>query len=400
LFSRKKRLVIMATAVPVVLAAYGFGVEPARAGEGVSCGADSLLSTLRAHGIIFGLTYLGEVFHGFGLPGDDTPYRGMADLSISVGTSGTGLWPGGTVFLEVQNGHGGGLGVMPGGVDITVSAIDASNYTQVYQYGISQKFLHGSVKVMVGKQDANYMFDVNETGGDFIFPSVTLIPTVPMPAFPAPALGAEVFVEPSAALRVGLAAFDGGPKIGGLGFDTAFDGKGGYFSVLEPVVTLGPGTGTRRRVICRPGAWYHSGPIEATGKGGGVHSGNHGYYLVLESPVPEGDHEERKGLGVFALGGWAPRARNPIHGYVAGGLTYVGLLHRREDDEIGLEVGRTGIAGEDPPGCSVIMTHVEAFYLASVASWLGIWHDVQYFDNPGGGEKNGWAVGLRFAAAF
>jgi carbohydrate-selective porin OprB len=94
--------------------------------------------------------------------------------------------------------------------------------------------------LVLGKQDANVYFSRNRFGGSFIFPAFTLIQTIPMPTFPAYALGATLLVKPVRDLYLGMGAYGGTPETGGLGFN-AFNGKGGVFSILESTWKPNPG---------------------------------------------------------------------------------------------------------------------------------------------------------------
>ena len=151
---------------------------------------DSLRSDLEDRGITFNLGYTGEVFRGFELADHaGTEYRGMVNLYFALNTEKMGLWPDGELFLDAQNGHGRGLSLSPGGLDLPISDIDAEDYTEIYEYGIIQTFLDKTVQLRLGKQDVNNIFSVNDFGGNFIFPSFTLIPTRTHAHLPGPGTG-------------------------------------------------------------------------------------------------------------------------------------------------------------------------------------------------------------------
>jgi carbohydrate-selective porin OprB len=291
----------------------------------VSSEPNTFGSRLKDYGLTVQLTYTGEAFHSFNLiPDDDTRYRGLVDLHLALDTGQSGLWPNGELFVYGQNGHGNGFNVNPAGEPLPISNIDARDFTQISQFGFKQGLLGGKAQIRLGKQDVNALFDVNHFGSEFIFPAYTLPPTIPMPTFPAPALGTSLFVEPADWLSIGLGIYDGAPQVESLGFDTAFDGKGGYFAVYE--AAWKPCFGARKQFAgaYRLGLWHHSGDFPATGDGSNAraYSDNFGLYLMFEQRVYmehvlEKDHQ---GLGVFFQFGWAPSDRNPVWRYVGAGF--------------------------------------------------------------------------------
>lgn len=162
------------------------------------------LSRAEDRGIRFELNYKGEVFHAFRVePSGKTLYRGLLDIYFGLDTEKASLWPGGRLFIKLQEGHGRGFSVNPSGVAMPISNIEAQNFTQISEFGLKQTFLDGRLRLRLSKQDVNSVFCVNESGGNFIFPSFTLIPTVPMPTFPAPALGVTFFADPAKEISAG-----------------------------------------------------------------------------------------------------------------------------------------------------------------------------------------------------
>jgi porin len=315
-------LAVMVVVIAVIVqVSEGYGNEgyPAivHSQAGSNLGLDGFRSRLKDYGITVQVTYTGEAFRSFNLiPDDATRYRGLVDLHITLDTGQSGLWPNGEFFIYGQSGHGKGLAVKPAGEALPISNIDARDFTQISQFGFQQGFLGGKAQVRLGKQDVNEIFDVNEFGGSFIFPAYTLIPTVPMPTFPAPALGTSLFVEPTDWLSLGTGIYDGAPKIGSLGFDTAFDGKGGYFSIFEAAWKPVFGDQNHYPGNYRLGLWHHNGEFAATG--GDYHpktfSGNYGFYIMFDQLVfkERSTGSDDQGLGVFFQFGWAPSDRNPL----------------------------------------------------------------------------------------
>jgi porin len=369
-------------------------------------GGTGCLSGLKHAGMTLHLTYTGEAFHGVGtIPDGVTQYRGLVELEAALDTGKAGLWSGGGLFIKGQNGHGQGFIVSPGAIPLPVSDIGAPDFTQLSEYGVKQSFLDGKGRIILGKQNVNDYFSVNLFGGSFIFPAYTLIPTVPMPTFPAPALGTSIFVEPAKWLSLGMGVYDGCPETGGLGFDTAFDGRGGYFSVCEVTwkpCPRAPGECDHHYSL---GIWYHTGqfPDAVAASNPGTLSGNYGGYLMIDHLFfREGENRTGdQGLGGFFQLGWAPSDRNAVTKYVGLGFTYKGLFPGRDDDKLGIGASYTWLVAKNPvEGVRTHLSNIELFYEVRVNSWLSLQPDVQYYDNPGQGARNAFALGLRWLISF
>jgi hypothetical protein len=191
---------------------------------------------LDERGVILDLSYTGEVFsnlHGGIDTEGATEYRGNVDLTATLDTERLGLWCGGTIFFYLQNGHGEGITEEHVGDVQTISNLDAHDFTQISEYWVEQSLFGDQLRIVLGKQDANADFGALDYGGDFINSSFGVIPTVPMPTFPDPALGAVAFLEPADWMALGAGMYDGAPDGGSSGFDTAFDGEDGGFGIVS-----------------------------------------------------------------------------------------------------------------------------------------------------------------------
>lgn len=356
-----------------------------------------LPSDLRSPALRLDLLYIGETFRGFRLiPSDSVRYRGNVNLHLAVDAARAGWWRGGTLFLDLQHGHGKNFELVLDSVSQFLSAIDSPDFTQVYEWGLEQSLAGGILRLRVGKQDTNAIFAVNNLGGAFISPPFTLIPTVPLPTFPAPAVGAALFVEPDERLSVRVGFFDGGPTIGGLGFDTLFDGAGGYFSIVEPVLTTHLGSRALPGTY-RLGLWRHSGPFPATDRQGRELRGNHGAFLVADQMLTRQEgNAQQPGIGVFLQLGWAPNDRNPVSRYLGVGVKYGGVVPGRSSDYLALGVGVSRWNLLHPPGAHEEVRNLELFYVVHLTSWARLQPDLQYFEPGSASTGHAWALGLRW----
>jgi porin len=391
-------------AVGSAMAAYAQTGDPSSdAGKQPAAAQDSLRARLKSRGISLAFNYRGEIFYNSGLePSDTSRYRGLAELSLTFDTEKLALWPGGELFITGQNGHGQNITVNPGGVDLPISNIDAVDFTQISEYGLKQIFLNRRLRLILGKQNVNTYFCVTEFGASFIYPTFQLIPTVPMPTFPAPALGVSAFAEPAKWLSLGAGFYDGGPEVGTLGFDTALKGKGGYFSVFEPEWKPGWGEDGRYAGHYRLGFWYHSGEVSGTGTPPGESSGDYGFYLSADQVV----YQERRSdgnnrvLGIFFQFGRAPSDRNQVYQYVGTGCSYKGFLSDRSADTVGWGMNYTRLLASQPAGRKTDLINVELFYEAPLTPWMSLRPDIQYFSNPRESRENGFAAGARWIITF
>jgi len=359
---------------------------------------------MESRGVTLEIVYTGEVFdklHG-GIGGNnDAEYRGNLDLTVALDSGRLGLWPGATVFVYFENGHGPGVTTEHVGAVQLLSNLEARDFTQISEYWVEQRLFGDMFRVKLGKQDANIDFCLAEYATHFINSSFALIPTVPMPTFPDPALGAGLFVAPTEWFSVGAGIYDGDPSGGRFGFESTFDGKGGQFAVLQVDLStsllardLLPGT-------YRFGFWDHTRDVEEITADPTPHkfSGNHGVYLVFDQLlVAEGQTEPQQGLGAFAQFGWAPEDRNRLSLYLGAGLAYTGILPSRGSDILGAGVAHVRFSDrvEDLEGLTD-ETIVEVFYEAFLTPWLMLQPDLQFVLNPGGDGRDAFVAGFRFS---
>lgn len=359
-------------------------------------------SELGRHGITLAFSYTGEVFYSYRLqPDRTTRYRDETNLRLTLDTEKLGLWRGGEFFINAQAGYGQSINVAADGVTLPISNIEARSFVQISEYGLKQSLWNNAVQFIVGKQDVNTIFCANTNGSYMVDPSYALIPTVPMPTFPAPALGATVIVAPWKQLSLGLGFYEGTPRIGGSGFDTFFDSTRGYFSVAETAWKPSFGENHRYPGDYRAGFWYHSGSFTHTRIGANPETirGSYGFYLLMNQSLykKKGVAQPDPGLGVFLQMGWAPSDRNPVTGYVGAGLQYQGVLPGRPLDTLGLGVSNTWLSDNDR---ETPLVSLEMFYVVQIFSWLGVQPDIQYFYNTSSHQRNGLAAGCRWLIQF
>jgi len=195
-------------------------------------------------------------------------------------------------------------------------------------------------------------------------------PTVPLPSFPAPALGAALFIEPTAWLSLRSGVYDGAPRIESVGFDGAFE-HGAFFiaSALVRHPVAGAGRGAALHSV---GAWYHSRDVVTARE---TLPGNFGAFLSTDVlwPLAPAVPDDTRGVQGFVRVGWAPPDRNPMTLFVGGGLTYHGL---RGNDTVGIGAGQARLTAD-----ATRRTHgesfAELFYKARFTAWFSVEPDLQ-----------------------
>lgn len=353
----------------------------------------------------YGMTFeLASYDEGFALPDDDLEsesgrhYHGLTDLVLGLDTEAAGWWRGGRLVVLLQNTRGGDISDVVGDAQ-GISNIVAPPGTRFAEYYFEQELADGKLAVKIGKQDANADFVVSDGGGEFINSSFGLIPTVPLPTFPAPALGVMGAWQVSDRIKVKAGYWDGAPALGSGSFGTAFDGSGGTVGAVDAEIT--PFGGEILDGTYRIGVWRHSeveivtdtkdGLEPELGPAGGV-------YFTADQGLWERDDRR---LAAFAQGGWAEGDRSTFSRYLGGGLTFKAPLRGRPDDIIGIGVAYAEIREIErlDPDCTN-ETVVELFYKLPMTAWMTLNPDIQWVRRPGGADCSVFVAGLRVATVF
>lgn len=282
----------------------------------------------------------------------------------------------------------------------TFSNVDAENRQQLAELWLEQTFGEERVRVRIGKFDANRDFAYVESAGTFLNSSMGFTPTIlSFPSYPDPALGAAVTARAGDRFEVALGIFDGALQ---EGIPT---GKRGARTALGPpsdLIVLSEARLNWHVCPLRPGrlalgGWHHTGHFSDFG--GGRESGTEGGYLVVEQTVWSQDSRR---LALFAQFGLADESVSPIGRHVGGGVSWVGPLANRPDDEFG--VGITSVEFSDRTAAGFVEDHetaYEVFYRISITPWLAVQPDVQFITDPGGdGTSDATVATLRVQLTF
>ena len=367
------------------------------------------------HGFTFEMLYTADFFYNLrgGLNTSDAEqYRGLLALGFTLDTCQAGLWDNGTFFVSAIQNHGTDITARHLGDLQAANNNDAPNDTRLYEFWYGHDFFDGRLTVKLGKLDANNDFAAPEFGGEFIHSSPGFSPTIPMPTWPDPALGVEVFIKPSDWIYFGAGVFDAQGVGTRSGFETALHSPDDSFTIAEvgvrPKLSLFgqqdlPGT-------YRVGGFYHSGEWDVYFNDldgrlpARTHRGNAGVYAVFDQLLYREHHEvedDEQGLGAFFQFGWADSDYNEITQHYGGGLQYVGLLPGRDCDVCGLGVHHVSLSGKaQSMEKRYGETAIEAFYKCQVTEFFSLKPDVQYIANPGGDGRDAIVAGVRMEIVF
>lgn len=349
-------------------------------------------------------------------------YEGSTLATLQIDTAKAIGLPGGTFRASMYQIHGQGLTAGNLGNLNTVSNIEASPGTRLFDLRDEQSLLGGAVSLRLGQQAADEEFQVSTYGGLFInasfgWPTLAAV-ALPAggPAYPLAALGGRLKVQPRDDLAILLGVYSGSPASAGQddASGTAFVLDQGVFVIGEVQYSINAGDNSAGLPgTYKLGAWYNSNafPDQRYGADGllladpassGVplsRSGNYSLYAVADQMVWREPGTKDQGIGVFVRITGASGDRNPVSAFFNAGATWKGVISARPDDTLGIGIGLARIsdnasaADRDVALFSgapyPVRTHetvLELTYQAAVTPWLTVQPDFQYIFNPGGGQ--------------
>ena len=310
-------------------------------------------TALDEHGLHIDLDYVAETFVR---DVEAIAYRGNLDLLVELDTAKANLWKGGTVLAYVQHDHGDGVSDELG-LEMPASNYEGESFTQLSEFWLYQE-LPCRVALRLGKQDANRDFAAPRFGGNFLNSSYGVLPTTPLPSFPAPALGTAVFVQATDWLNLRGGVYEGAPQLESFA-GHAFDDGAGVFAI--GAVQIETGQGSARDARYQVGGWHHSG----LGRSGGYASADLMMHLV------PGATQARRSVQLFARVNWEPDANAPdAELYVGGGATAHGFVGA--NNTVGLGFGYVSVAGAD-------QGFLELLFKWRPLAWFSVEPDVQVY---------------------
>lgn len=430
-------------AAGVVLALMLSAAEPAAAQVAASAGTESLWKrnqllgdfgglrgALEAAGVTLSLQETAEVLGDVsGGVRRGAVFEGALQMGLDIDTGKAIGLPDGTIHASAWQIHGRGLTANEVGNLNTISNIEATRATRLFELWYEQRLFDGAVSVRAGQLAADAEFQISAYAALFLNASfgwpVLAALDLPSggPAYPLATPAVRLKVQASQDLALLFGVFSGDTAPAGTGdpqrrnaSGTSFVLNRGVFVIGEVQYSLELGSaGAGLPGTYKIGAWYNSNafPDQRYGSDGlslanpasnGVprsHRGNASLYAVADQTMWRQPATKDQGIGVFGRVTGTSDDRNLVTVAVNAGLTWKGVIPARGDDTLGLGITYTRIgasargldadaafyAGGFAPVRNA-ETVVELTYQAPVTPWLTLQPDAQYVFSPAGGVPN------------
>jgi len=346
---------------------------------------------------------------------DNNTWLGRFDLVSELDLEKAGLFKGGLVHLDVLNAHGGlkpTADHMAGDLQ-TVSDIEATRSTRIYEGWYQQSLFNNVFSVKFGLIDLNSEFLVSDSGNLYINSSINLISSVWVSnnsdaTYPEPVPAVRLKYSPNGSFDFLAGFFQGNALSNDVNaHSTHFGNAEGLLSIEEgqyhyklPAEGGLPGT-------VKGGFWYNSsdGPNASTFNGIGsaiLYDDNYGGYAMIDQRVFQ--INETQGLNVFFFGGGDPGDRNTLQGSIAGGLNDIGLIPLRPKDVMGVAFTNSFFSNKlgASTGHGGSETTYEWTYKIQIRDGIFLQPDIQYVRHPNGDDaiKNAGVFMLRTEIHF
>ena len=402
-----------------------------------------LRTMLGRYGIKLTLTDVGDVL-GNTSGGIDrgATYSGLTTLTLQMDTQKAFGWEGGTLAISGLQIRGRNLSQYYLSNLQTVSGIEASNTTRLWEIWYQQSFGDGAFDVRLGQQSLEQEF-MTSPGSALYLNTMMGWPMLPSadlyaggPAYPLSSLGVRLRTQPGSCFTFLAGVFQDNPPGGPFDDDSQLRGStrwGGNFNLRTGALFIAeaqyalnqPRNGDMDRGsrsdglpgTYKIGFWFDTAsfpnqrtdtlgsPLASPDSNGiaRMNRRNASIYGVADQMVWRPDPEGPRALSVFARIMGAPNDRNLISFSVNAGVNLRAPLPNRDDDTFGIGFGVTkvsgGAAGFDkdtnvygtsafPVPVRGTETFLEVTYQIQVTPWLQVQPDFQYIFNPSGGIPN------------
>lgn len=323
----------------------------------------------------------------------------LDNVDVTLAVDGERLWgvPGLSLFAYGLHNRGSDFSGKYGGDSFTISNIDTSGATRLYEAWVDWRFgAAASHSVRAGLYDLNSEFDSSEARGLFInsvfgvghdlAQSGANGPSI----FPVTSLGARLDLELTTQWRVLGAVLDGVP--GDADDPTAttirLDSDDGLLLVTE-LQRLSDGRFEKLAF----GVWNYTEQVA---------DNNRGWYVSADSHLGPADDQENPWHTSLRIGRADERV-NAYDWFIASALTYDLPMREGREQSVGLGAAwsRTSSAFRDTADANDIDDYeavIELTWRVTVTDWLTLQPDLQYSVNPSADRalQNAVAVGLRF----
>ncbi len=400
-----------------------------------------LRTRLGRYGVSLGLQETAELFgNATGGINQGAAYNGALLMSLGVDTGKAFGWEGGTFNISAWQIHGRNISADNLGVVQTLTGVEATRSTRLWELWFQQSFLDGQLDAKIGQQSLDTEFMTSGYSGLFLNGAMGW-PALPAndlyaggPAFPLSSLGFRVRAQPTGPFTFLAGVFDDNPPGGPFDDDsqvrgasqsgTRFNFNTGALLIAELQYAVNqPSTGEMDRGkpptglpgTYKLGGWFDTANFpdrrfDDTGlsladplSSGAARYRRHNWslYGVADQMVWRPAADSPRSIGVFARATGSPGDRNLLDVSVNAGVTLKAPLAGRDDDTVGIGFGLANFSGNaagvdrdinvftgSPYPVRSAETFIEVTYQAVIAPWLQIQPDFQYFFLPSGGVPN------------
>lgn len=334
--------------------------------------------------------------------------RNFFDIALTADLQSMLDWENGTATVGFQKYSGENANDLIGDFQGTGSN-DGSDVEILSELWVERFFLDDTLRIKLGKVDANSEFAFVDKGAEFINAPMSIAsPTISvLPTTPNTAVGANLFVYPYENIYSGFGIYDGATQLGRptgtSGLDSIFRDPSSLFFIGE---VGGSWINQNNKLPSRLGigVWRHNANFERFD--GGVENGSDGFYIVFDKAIWEassGSSDYRQSLDTFFQYGYASGSISAVEHHLSCGLVMSNPLGNRAEDVSGL--GLSWVDFTDDPAAGFNDSFeliIESFYKVQCNSFLSLKADLQYVVNPGGDENldDTFVPRLRVEASF
>jgi porin len=368
---------------------------------------------LSAYGFEPYLIYVGTMWSNLA-GGRDTGVRlnGYLDFGLDIDLAKLGVWNGLGFHADFHWWQGRKpTDALIGGVPaMALSAWEAAATLRVFNLYLRQALDDDRFVLKLGQLAADTDFMVSRYGGIFLnaafgdLPSQSLNLDAPVYPLAGPGVFASARPRPWLAARFGAYSGDPGDDVAGNhGFGWGLGTKAGY-TFFSEIAATAPDAGLPATYTL--GGIYDTGGSAQFGTGARRRS-NYALYLMIDRTLIANDHGDPV-VGAFArLTGSPESARNVVGIYADAGVAVFGPLPSRPRDVLGVAISvlrftndfqqREG-AARTPVGSGQAV--LELTYQVTIAPWLVVQPDAQFFFNPAFSRRDAQALGVAVVAIF
>lgn len=316
-------------------------------------------------GVKFAVTYIGEVLgNASGGAKRGTVYEDRINFAADIDFQKLVGIEGLTFHTNVFRIDGGGLSRGSLFNYLDVSGIEALPTTRLYELWFEKKWNDDKIALRAGQLAADSEFATSKytdvfTNASLGWPAIFAL-DMPSggPSPPLAALGMRLRADATDNLTLVGAIFDGNAAGPGSEDPQLRNRYGLNFRNNDLPLTLyeaqfqwnakkgAPGLDGKLKL----GGWRHFGNFNdqrfdasglslASPAGTGLPaslSGDYGLYAVFEQKLFRVDHDDDRGIGIFARASYSPPAQNPIDLYADAGIELIGLEDSRPHDKLGI----------------------------------------------------------------